>query len=94
MSFFKKLFGGGSASGTDKDDAQPEEYKGFLIHPQPVKQPGGYRIGARIEKDVDGTARSHDLIRADIISDPEEAERMSLLKAKQVIDEQGERLFG
>lgn len=96
MSFFKKLFGGGGGDKQTaaKNDAKPEEYKGFLIQPQPVKQPGGFRIGARIEKDVAGTPRSHDLIRADIVSDPEEAERLSLQKARQVIDEQGERLFG
>lgn len=93
MSFFKKLFGGG---GADRPAAkvQPEEHAGFLIYPQPVKQAGGYRIGARIEKEVGGSLKTHELIRADIIADPQEAERMSVLKARQVIDEQGEALFG
>ncbi|WP_417523518.1 HlyU family transcriptional regulator [Marinovum sp.] len=94
MSLLKKLFGGGSASKPAKDEAQPEEHNGFLIYPAPVKQTGGYRIGARIEKEIDGSLKTHELIRADIVSDPQEAERMSLLKARQVIDEQGERLFG
>ncbi|MDD9738696.1 MULTISPECIES: HlyU family transcriptional regulator [Marinovum] len=94
MSLFKKLFGGGSGAGAAKSDPEPEDYNGFLIYPQPDKQSGGYRIGARIEKEIGGELRRHDLIRADIVSDPEEAERMSLLKARQVIDEQGDRLFG
>jgi len=36
----------------------------------------------------------HRLIRADLFGSAEEAARFSLIKARQVIDEQGERLFG
>ena len=54
MSLFKKLFGGGSGAGAAKSDPEPEDYNGFLIYPQPDKQSGGYRIGARIEKEIGG----------------------------------------
>ena len=36
----------------------------------------------------------HRFLRADMIQSRDEAERFTLLKAKQIIDEQGERLFG
>lgn len=91
MSLFSKLFGGGSkdtASGPD-----PVEFEGCRIHPTPVKQAGGYRIGARIEKEVGGALKSYELIRADVVSDADEAAQMSVRKAEQMIREQGDKLF-
>jgi hypothetical protein len=84
MSLFSKLFGGAAAA-----PPEPELYKGFAIRPTPQKDSSGWRIAARIEKDGQG----HDLIRADVLNTKEAAEEASLSKAKQVIDEQGARLF-
>ena len=92
MSLFKRLFGGGAEP--KKPSVEPEEYRGFLIYPEPAKEAGGYRIAARIEKVTDGQTRTHDLIRADVCSDRDEAVSMSVLKARQVIDEQGDGIFG
>ena len=89
MSLFSKLFGGGSAPA-----APPEEHNGFKIYPEPKSDAGGYRIAGRIEKEIGGEVKSHSFLRADIIQSKEEAERFTVLKAKQIIDEQGERLFG
>lgn len=86
MSLFSKLFGGG----TRAPEAEPEDYKGFAITVSPQKDGSGWRIAARIEKD----GQIHDLIRADVLNEKEAAEQASLSKAKQVIDEQGDRLFG
>jgi hypothetical protein len=71
----------------------PEAYKGFRITPTPAQTEGGYRLGARIEKDVDGEVRVHHLLRADVLGDRDAAEAASLRKARQVIDEQGDGLF-
>ena len=90
MSLLSKLFGGGQS----KPEAQPEDYKGFGIIPQPMKEGSRYRIGARIEKEIDGELKSHSLIRADTLEDLTTANEASVGKAKQVIDEQGDRLFG
>ncbi|MDA9865104.1 HlyU family transcriptional regulator [bacterium] len=90
MSLFSKLFGG-SAS---QPEAEPEIYKGFAIIAQPAKEGTRYRIGARIEKAVDGEVKTHELIRADTLDDLTSANEASIGKAKQVIDEQGDRLFG
>ena len=41
-----------------------------------------------------GTRRSHRLLRADTMASLDDARAISLAKARQVIDEQGDRLFG
>jgi len=90
MSIFKKLFGRGQAEETPN---QVLEYNGFRIYPDPQKDGGQYRITARIELDVEGETKTHTLIRADTIAGLDEATKLTIAKAKQVIDEQGARLF-
>jgi hypothetical protein len=89
MSILSRLFGGGT-----EPQKEPETYKDFRIFPEPQSGAGGYRIAARIEKEVGGETRTHLLLRADTVQNVEEAEAFSVRKAKQLIDEQGERLFG
>lgn len=92
MSIFSKLFGGGDkpAKGSAKE---PEVYEGFRIFPEPMKDGGQYRIAARIEKEIDGELRSHSLIRADTLADADAAAEASAAKARQLIDQAGDRLF-
>lgn len=91
MSLFSKLFGGGG--GGKSAAPQPVEYNGFHIIPEPMGADGGFRLAARIEREVNGETRSHHLIRADVIRDRAEAEKAAIEKAKQMIDQQGERIF-
>lgn len=94
MSFLKKLFGGGNGGGDGgASKAEPVEHNGFQIYAEPIKEGSVFRIAARIEKLVDGEARSQQLIRADTTNSQDEAIDSSVRKAKQVIDEQGDRLF-
>ena len=88
MSLLSRLFG----SKPEKPPATPEseEHKGFRITPRPIREGGHYRVSALIEKD----GRRHELIRADTMASLEEAMVLSVAKARQMIDEQGERLFG
>lgn len=88
MSFLSKLFGGGG--GGTQPTPNTETYEGFTITPEPQREGTNWRIAARIEKD----GKSHLLIRADQLSDRTECEKASIGKAKQMIDEQGDRLFG
>jgi hypothetical protein len=90
MSLFSKLFGGSGAPKTP----EPEEYEGFRIIVDPVKEGGGYRLAALIEKEIGGEVKRHRLIRADTFQSQDEARQFSLAKAKQMIDEQGEGLLG
>lgn len=96
MSWLSRLFGGGAGDAPAEQAASgpAEIHAGFTIRPEPAKAAGGWRIGARIEKEVGGALRTHHLVRADVLSERDAAEAASLDKARQVIDEQGEALFG
>jgi hypothetical protein len=94
--FLKKVF-----SGSGDDDAGEEtapghavEYRGFVILPEPYKTRGQWQLAARITKEVEGELREHHLIRADLLSDADEAREHAVMKAKRIIDEQGDGLFG
>ena len=90
MSLFSRLFGGKSGGAAEADADPPEEYKGFRITPRPIPENGQFRVSALIERD----GRSHELIRADTMASREDALAISLAKARQMIDQQGARLFG
>lgn len=90
MSFLKKLFGGGAST---QSEAEAEVYKGFAIKPTPISEGGSYRVCAVIEKEIEGEMKRHELVRADTVQGLEAAQTASVGKAKQLIDEQGDRLF-
>ncbi|SEL46006.1 hypothetical protein SAMN05444413_109101 [Roseivivax marinus] len=89
MSLFSKLFGGGGGQKA-APAADPVEYKGFRITPAPLSEEGGFRLAAKIEG-PDG--QEHQLVRADLLRDRDEAEAASVAKAQQLIDQMGVRLF-
>jgi hypothetical protein len=96
MSFLKSLFGLG---GKSADAAQPAvakeiEYKGFAIAATPYKEGGQYQTAGRITKEIAGERKEHSFIRADRFSSLDEAVDCALSKGRQIIDEQGDRLFG
>ena len=95
MSFLKKLFGGGSNDNRAGEPrvAAEETYEGFRIAATPVPEGGQYRLTAVITKEIDGETKTHRLIRADLFPSEDEAAQFALRKARQVIDEQGERVF-
>ncbi len=90
MSFLKKLFGGKPDSPTA---AASEMHEGFIITPTPIAEGGQFRLCAEIRKEVSGEMKTHRLIRADMFASADQAADASVSKAKQVIREQGERIF-
>ena len=90
MGLFGRLFGGGGKVPAP----EPLEYKGFRIIPQPMDEGGQYRLAALIEQGEGESLKTHHLIRADLIRDRDEAVEAAIAKAKQMIDQQGARLFG
>ena len=96
MSFLKRLFGmgGGAGEGAAAAPAGEQEHKGFVIRATPFKADGQFQTCAVIAKEVGGQAREHRLIRADRFASLDDAVEVSFRKARQMIDEQGERLFG
>jgi hypothetical protein len=95
MSFLSALFGGSSrrAAGTEKP-AEPVEYKGFVIRAAPFKNEGQYQTAGSIEREIAGVLKEHSFIRADAFATYEDAVTFTLGKARQMIDLQGERMFG
>jgi hypothetical protein len=95
MSLFSRLFGGGGAKdAAPSPGVQPELHEGYEIFPEPQSAGGQFRVAARIEKVIDGERKVHRLVRADTVASRDDAVAMSVTKAKQVIREQGDRLFG
>jgi hypothetical protein len=84
-----RLFGNAAApAGED-----PVEYNGYRIRPTPFPRLGQYQTAGLIEKEIGGEVKEYRFVRAETHSSHEEAIAFSIAKAKQIIDEQGERLF-
>ena len=94
MSFWKKLFGGSSAEEAEGGQGTPEEYKGFIIRAAPFRHEGQFQTAGVVEKEIAGVRHEHKFIRADRHASHDEAIAFSLSKARQLVDEQGERMFG
>ena len=83
-------------SGSDKppEAADPVDYKDFQIIAAPTPADQGWRVAGTITRaGADGETQTHNFIRADTVGDRDAAIEMTLRKARQTIDEQGERLF-
>ena len=95
MSFWKKLFGGGgSGAGAEEPAGEPEEYNGFTIRATPFTEGGQYQTCGVITREIGGEVKEHRFIRADRFASREDAVDVTLRKARRMIDEQGERIFG
>ena len=92
MSFFKALFGRSSTPEAPQE-APSLEHKGFLIKAKPFKADGQYQLAGTIEKEVEGTLKEASFIRVDRFPALEDAVQFTLSKGRQIVDEQGERMF-
>ena len=92
MGFFSKLFGGSSEPAAPSV-AATETIDGVRVEATPMPEGGQFRLAAKLSKEIDGATREHTLIRADLFQSRDEAARMAIQKARQVIAEQGDRLF-
>ncbi len=94
MSFWKKLFGGsGSGASEPAGPARSAEHKGFTIEARPYQEGGQYQVAGTISKEVGDEMKEHRFIRADRFPTQDEAADFALLKGRQIIDQQGDRLF-
>ena len=95
MSFWKNLFGGGSSSAEPAGDKVlgEESYKGFLIKAIEMKAGAELQRAGTIEKEIEGEVKSYRFIRADRMSSRDDLVALALAKGRQIVDEQGDRLF-
>ncbi len=94
MGFLKRLFGGGDGGSSGGSKMEPVLHEGYSIIPEPMKDGGQFRVCGTISKEIDGETKEHKLIRADLFPSADECIEATVRKAKQVIKEQGDRLFG
>lgn len=95
MSFWKALFGGGEgkAAAVGPVTAKSVEHNGFRIAAQPYMEGGQYQLAGTITKEVGGVLKEHRFVRADRFASPDDAAEMAIVKGRQIIDQQGERIF-
>jgi hypothetical protein len=91
MSFLRTLFSGGAKPAKAAD---PVEYKGYVIRAAPFKSGGQYQTAGTIERDIGGERKEHRFIRADAYAGYDDAVTFTINKARQIIDLQGDRIFG
>lgn len=91
MSFWKKLFG--IEKGEAERAADPVEYKGFTIHPRPYRENGQYQTAGLIEKEIGSLRKEHRFIRADRFAGFDDAVAFTVMKARQIIDQEGEAIL-
>ena len=94
MSFWKKLFGGGGGvDGEGGAAARSAEHKGYTIEARPYVEGGQYQVAGTITKQVGEAKKQHKFIRADRFPTQDEAADFALMKGRQIIDQQGDRIF-
>ena len=91
---WNRFAGEGSAAGREEPAAEAVEYKGFRIRPAPYSAKGGYQTAGIIEKDTEAGTREHRFVRAETHPSKDDATAFTIMKGKQIIDEQGDRIFG
>jgi len=95
MSLLKRLFGLGSREEAPADlgVAKEVEHQGFLIKVTPFKAGGQFQVCGVISREIDGAVREHRFIRADRFAAWDDAVDVSTRKGRQLIEEQGVKLF-
>ncbi len=95
MSFLKKLFGGGASADNSNEPKvfEQEEYQGFVIKALEMRAGSEFQLCGVVEKEIDGALKSHQFIRADRLPSADMAASATLSKGRQIVDEQGDRLF-
>ena len=92
--FFNFLLGGESKPSEPKElQCDAFDYNGFKIEPAPIVEGGKFRTAGYISGELDGETKRIQFIRADQNGDQQLAIDHSISKAKQIVDEQGQKLL-
>jgi len=92
----RRLFARASAAAAEaapQSRSAPEAYKDFMIRPAPRREGSQWLTAGVISKDGPDGRREAEFVRSDMFASRDDAEACALVKARQIIDEQGERLF-
>jgi hypothetical protein len=83
----------GARAMPDAAVAPAVEYKGYRIRPTPYWSQSHYQTAGTIEKDTPEGLKKHEFVRADTYANRDDAIAFAITKAKQLIDQQGDRMF-
>jgi hypothetical protein len=91
MDALRGLFGSAGESGGPV--AEPVDYNGYQITPAPQRQASGWNTAGVITKTFEDGVKEHRFIRVDTHTTRDDAVAFSIVKAQQMIDQQGDRIF-
>ena len=87
------LSGGSPAGDGPAERGEAVVYKELVIHPAPEREGNQWRVAGIIVKQSGDVEMERVFTRADTVATREEAETLSVHKARQIIDERGAALF-
>ena len=93
MSVLKRLVGGGDDANAPAEPAKQVEHEGFVIRATPYKEGAEFQTCGVVAKEIDGETKEHRFVRAERFPTLEGAAEHSITKGKQIVDQQGERIF-
>ncbi len=93
MRLVRGLFGSRESGTQSAPDASATEHEGYLIRPAPRRQGSSWLTAGSIAKQFPEGIKEHQFVRADTFADREAAAAFAISKAKQIIAEQGDRMF-
>ncbi len=91
--FFRRL------SASERGDSAPQalgaavEYNGYAIQPTARREGSHWLTAGVISKEFPDGVKEHHFIRAETHPSKDGAREFAIVKAKQIIDERGDRLF-
>ena len=95
--FFSKLLGafsgGGEAVATGGKEHM-QKIGEYTVYATPRKEGAQYRLAGRIEHEVNGVTLVRNFVRADLFSSETDTVDTTFRKAKQIIVQHGQGLFG
>lgn len=91
-----RFFGSAASQRGARADSftDPVSHDGYIIQPESFEENGQWITAARISRAFPDGAREHALVRADMFPTEGTANECALRKARTLIDEMGEKLFG
>ena len=92
--FLRRLTGVGDTDDAASGPSGPAvEYEGYAIHAIPRRQGSQWLTAGLITKEFPDGVKEHHFIRAETHAGQDEASAFAVVKAKQIIDERGDRVF-
>jgi hypothetical protein len=85
---------GGSDASPSGEAFEAVEYKGYSIRPAPYPSNGQFQTAGVIQKTFEDGPKEHRFVRAETHASKDDAAAFAIRKGQQIIDEQGDRIFG